>query len=80
MAIAMIRATSSGSRGGRPVFVCLNVHFRATSSRCQRRMVCGDTMKPDQRSLGTSRAKAARSIRSKRRSFGRPAFRFITAS
>src|ERR671919_2858357 len=32
LAIAMIRATSSGSRGGRPVFVCLNVHFRATSS------------------------------------------------
>ena len=80
MAIATIRATSPGSRGGRPSLLCLNVHFRATSSRCQRRMVCGETMKQDQRSLRTSRAKAARSIRSKRRSFGRPAFRFITAN
>ena len=79
-AIWMIRAIRSGSSGGRPILPCRYVHFLATSSRCQRRIVWGETMKHDQRALGTSRAKAARSIRSSRRSFGLPVFRLKTAS
>jgi hypothetical protein len=36
-----------------------DVHLRATSSRCQRRIVEGVTMNPDQRTLGTILERAA---------------------
>ena len=51
------------------------VHFRLTSSRCQRRSVWGVTMKQDQWSLGRIRDAAARKILSLRRSLGLPALR-----
>ena len=64
----------------RPVFLCLKVHLRATSSRCQRRIVAGVTTNPDQRPLEINLEKAAISILSRRRSRGRGFARFRTAS
>jgi hypothetical protein len=72
--------TISGSSGGRPVLLWGNVHFRARSSRCQRRIVAGVTIKPDQRSLGIVLDKTAINIRSQRRIRGRGFARFKTAS
>jgi hypothetical protein len=46
--------------GGRPTRFCLYVHFRRTSSRCQRSRVEGATMKDPQRCFGTTREQAAR--------------------
>jgi hypothetical protein len=61
-------------------FVGGTSHLRATSSRCQRRIVEGVTMNPDLRTLGTILERAAISIRSRRRSQGRGLVRFKTAS
>lgn len=74
LAIEMIRATSSGASGGRPIFSCLKVHFRLTSSRCQRRSVAGLTGNDVQRWRGSILAAAAKKILSMRRNLGRPAF------
>ena len=73
-AIEVIKATSSGARGGRPVFSCLKVHLRLTSSRCQRRRVSGLTGNALQRLRGSVLAAAAKKILSMRRSRRRPAF------
>jgi len=80
LAICTIRRTSAGSSGGRPALRYRNVHLRLTSSRCQRRIVAGDTMNPLQRSRSSRSANAAITIRSRRRRRGRGFDRFKTAS
>src|SRR6266545_6838399 len=70
----MIRATSSGASGERPILPCLKVHFRLTSSRCHRRSVAGWTGNDLQRVRGNILAAAAKKILSMLRNLGRPAF------
>src|SRR6266536_1862047 len=77
------RSTSSrstGSIGGRPGERRRYVHFLATSSRCQRSSVCGETGNTDHRSRGSSVLAAASSRRPRRRSGGRLRVRRNTAS
>jgi hypothetical protein len=57
--------------GARPALRCRNMHLRLTSSRCQRRIVAGDTINPLQRSRSIRSANAAITIRSRRRRRGR---------
>jgi hypothetical protein len=71
---------SAGSSGGGPGDRRRNVHFLATSSRCQRTSVCGETTNTDQRSRRSSLLAAASSIRSRHPSGGRLTVRPNTAS
>jgi hypothetical protein len=68
------RSTSSRSPrsiGGRPGEQRRNVHFLATSSRCQRSSVCGETGNTGHRSRGNSALAAASNRRLRRDSGGR---------
>ena len=56
------------------------VHFRLTSSRCQRSRVWGVTIKDAHRALGSALATEASSVRSVARSLGRPTRRRSTLS
>jgi hypothetical protein len=71
---------SAGSSGGRPGKRRRYVHFLATSSRCQRNSVCGETRNTDQRSRGSSLLTAASNTRSRRRNGGRFTDRRSTTS
>ncbi len=71
---------SAGSSGGRPGERRRYLHFLATSARCHRNRVCGETRNTDQRSRGSSLLAAASSIRSRRPSRGRFTVRPKTAS
>jgi hypothetical protein len=68
---AQHQLTKRGSSGGRPGKRRRYVHFLATSSRCQRNSVCGETRNTDQRLRGSSVLTAASNIRSLRRNGGR---------
>src|SRR5262249_42072062 len=70
----------SGSSGGRPTGRRRYVHLRRTSSRCQRRSVCGDTTNADHRSRGNRQLAAASTTRSRRRNSGRFTLRCSTPS
>jgi hypothetical protein len=77
------RKTSSRrslSSGGRPARRRRYVHFLRTSSRCQRKSVCGETTNAGQRSRGSSPLAAVHTTRSRRRNSGRFTVRRITTS
>lgn len=79
--ILRMRSRTSGAIGGRPpVDPWRYVHFLRTSSRCQRRSVCGRMRNEDHRSRGSALLSAARYSRSRRRRRGRPTWRLRTAS
>jgi hypothetical protein len=60
----------AAQRGGRPAARHRYVHFRRTSSRRQRRSVCGETTNADHRPRGIRPLAAARTTRSRRRKSG----------
>jgi hypothetical protein len=71
---------SSGSSDGLPAGRRRYVHFRRTSSRCQRRSVCGETTNADHRPRGNRPLAAARTTRSRPRNSGRFTLRRSTLS
>jgi predicted enzyme related to lactoylglutathione lyase len=68
------------STGGRPGLRRGCVHLRVTSSRCQRRSVCGVTIRPRRQYCGRTRVSAAKNARSAGRSKGRRSCRLSTTS
>jgi hypothetical protein len=68
------------STGERPRLRRGCVHLRRTSSRCQRRGVCGVTIKPSRRDCGKTRVSAARKARSAGCGEGRRCWRPSTTS